>query len=131
MKFVYPVALWSLLSLAILIMVHFTRRRRNEATISSIYLWRLSESFMKKSAPVRKLKKAVLFSLQILSVLLACLLIAQPLILFPGADVNYVAVLDGSASMRIANAMGETRFSRAKDAIIDDISRLAWGSRAT
>lgn len=131
MKFVYPAGLWSLCGVLILIGVYLLRHKYDETIISSTYLWKLAERFSRKNASAQKLKKALLFALQLLSVAMACLMIAQPLIRLPGADTHYVAVLDGSASMQIADGAGTTRFSRAVETAIRDLSKLPWGSSVT
>ena len=131
MKFVYPAGLWSLAGVLVLLAVYLVRRKYDETTLSSTYLWKLAERFSKQNAPAQRIKRALLFAMQLVSVLLACLMIAQPLILLPGADTHLVAVLDGSSSMQIADSTGRTHFSRAVDALEQDVKNLPWGSRVT
>lgn len=128
MKFVYPGGLWAFASVLAVIAVCLIRRKYDEKAISSVYLWKLAERFSKRNTPAQRLKRALLLALQLLSVALACLLVAQPLIRMPGADVHYVAILDGSASMGIGDGDGVTRFHRAVDALERDIGALPWGS---
>ena len=113
MKFVYPAGLWALVGVLVVIGVSLLRRKYDEKTVSSTYLWKLAERFSRRNAPAQRLKRALLFALQLLSLVFACLMIARPLLRMPGADVHYVAVIDGSGSMQTAGAQGETRFERA------------------
>lgn len=131
MSFVYPAGLISLLGVGVLIFVVLLRRKHEETTLSSTYLWRLAQQYQKQSQTVQRLKKALVFVLELLCILLAALLIAQPVITLPGADTGYVAILDGSGSMRLTGADGKTRFARAQEAIFSDVDALPWGSRVT
>lgn len=131
MSFVYPAGLLALLGVGVLVLVALLRRKYEETTLSSTFLWRLAQRYQKQNQTVQRLKKALVFVLELLCVILAALLIAQPVITLPGADTGYVAILDGSGSMRIAGADGKTRFERAKEAILSDAQALPWGSRVT
>ena len=117
MSFVYPAGLWALLGVLALLAAHFIRRRYAQRTVPSAYLWRLSERFLMRMEPARRARRAILLALQVLCLVLCALLIAQPLVVMPGAQTAYVAVLDASGSMQITDAAGETRFARACRAI--------------
>jgi len=131
MSFVYPAGLLSLLGVGVLILVVLLRRKHEETTLSSTYLWRLALQVQKQNQTIQRLKKALVFVLELLCVILGALLIAQPVITLPGADTGYVAILDGSGSMRLTGADGKTRFARAQEAILRDVDALPWGSRVT
>lgn len=131
MSFVYPAGLLSLLGVGVLIAVVLLRRRHEETTLSSTYLWRLALQVQKQNQTVQRLKKALVFVLELLCVVIAALMIAQPVITLPGAGTGYVAILDGSGSMRLTGADGKTRFARAQEAILRDVEALPWGSRVT
>lgn len=131
MSFVYPAGLLSLLGVGVLILVVLLRRKHEETTLSSTYLWRLALQVQKQNQTIQRLKKALVFVLELLCVILGALLIAQPVITLPGADTGYVAILDGSGSMRLTGADGKTRFARAQEAILRDVEALPWGSRVT
>lgn len=130
MSFVYPAGLWALLGAAVLVLVCLLRRRYDVTLVSSTYLWRLSERFRRKKN-VRRLKRALLFLLQLACVLLAALLIAQPVIPLPGAGTDVAVILDASGSMRLADAQGQTRFARALSAVERDAAKLPWGASVT
>jgi len=131
MSFVYPAGLWALLGLAVLIAVCMARRHAEVTPVSSTYLWRLSDQHRRKNRHLRRLKRALYFLLHALEIVLAALLIAQPMITMPGSGVNVAVILDGSASMRMADAEGETRFARAVAAAERDMARLPWGASVT
>ncbi len=128
MKFVYPAGLWAFACLLVLAWVWLIRRKYDETPVSSLYLWQLAARFSRRNAPGQRLKRALLGALQWLSLVLACLAVAQPLIQMPGANLHYLAILDGSASMAIAGEGGVTRFDRAVAALKEDLEQLPWGS---
>ena len=128
MSFEYPGGLWSLLGVFVLIAVYLVRKKYDETKVASTYLWRLAQQMQKKRQRTQRLKRALLFVLQLFAVVFAGLLIAQPHMLLPGADTHYIAVIDGSGSMRIADTQGKTRFARALERIEHDAAALPWGS---
>lgn len=113
MKFVYPAGLWALAGVLVVAGVYLFRRKYEEKPVSSVYLWKLAQNFSKRNSPIQRLKRALVAALQLLSVAAACLMIAQPLIPVPGAQVHYAAIVDASASMQIADGQGVSRFQRA------------------
>ncbi len=128
MKFVYPAGLWALAGVLVVAGVYLFRRKYEEKPVSSVYLWKLAQNFSKRNSPIQRLKRALVAALQLLSVAAACLMIAQPLIPVPGAQVHYAAIVDASASMQIADGQGVSRFQRALAALEQDVARLPWGS---
>ena len=131
MSLTYPAGLLALLGIVVLALIWLIRKKYDLTVVSSTYLWRLSERFSRRSKTAQQFKRVMLFVLQAACVLLCALLIMQPLIPLPGADVHAVAVLDASGSMRIADGTGVTRFARAKEALRKDIEALPWGSAVT
>lgn len=131
MSFVYPAGLWALLGIGVLIAVCMVRRHSEMTPVSSTYLWRLSDQQRRKKRHLSKMKRALYFLLHVLEIALAALIIAQPMITMPGSGVDVAVILDGSASMRMADASGETRFVRAVSAVERDMSKLPWGASVT
>lgn len=125
----YPAGLWALLSIAVLVIIHLIRHKHEMTAVSSAFLWRLAQQYQKKNRARQRLKRMLLFALQLLAVAAGALMIAQPSVLLPGADTHYVAILDGSSSMQMADGQGQTRFLRACRAVEEDAGRLPWGSR--
>ena len=88
------------------------------STVSSTYIWRLSERFLKNRIPISKLRSLISLMLQILTVIILALTIAHPIIVLPNAANEYCIILDGSASMSIKQN-DKTRFELAKEEIDD------------
>ncbi len=131
MSFVYPAGLWSLLGLALLIIFCLTRRRSEVTTISSTYLWRLSDQHRRNNRYLRRIKRILFFLLQFSALLFAALLVAQPIVMLPDFGVDVAVILDASGSMNIADARGETRFARAVAAMESDMKKMPWGASVT
>ena len=131
MKFLHPGSLPLLSFIAVFLIVCVMKPRFQERTVTSLYLWKLSERFRKKQIPLQRLKRALLFLLQLCMLLLVIALAVKPQFMLRGSGQDYVAILDTSASMRTADADGDTRFERAQDALIDRISALPAGSAVT
>ena len=119
MRFLNPAGLWLLLGVPILIIIYLIKAQHEERQVSSTYIWKLSEKFMKKRLPIQRINKILLFILQMLMIIVVSLMIARPAI-SNGKSCEYIAILDGSASMRIADKNGKTRFEKA----VDDIEKL-------
>ena len=48
MTFLYPLGLLGLLGIPVLIVIYIIKSKYTEQTVSSTYLWKLSERFLKK-----------------------------------------------------------------------------------
>ena len=48
MRFLNPAGLWLLLGVPILIIIYLIKAHHEERQVSSTYIWKLSEKFMKK-----------------------------------------------------------------------------------
>lgn len=128
MRFLYPLGLLGLIGIPILIIVYIIKSKYTEITVSSTYIWRLSEKFLKRRNPLNKLTGIISLILQLLMVAVISLAIAHPIIILPGSANEYCFVLDGSASMRMTDADGNTRFENAKDEIEKVIDSASEGS---
>lgn len=131
MSFVYPAGLWALAGILILVAVCMVHRNSELTPVSSTYLWRLSDQSRKKNRHLRRLKRALYFLLHALEIALAALLVAQPLITMPGSGVDVAVIMDASASMRMTDAAGKTRFAHAAAAVERDMEKLPWGASVT
>ena len=128
MRFLYPLGLLGLIGIPILIIIYIIKNKHTEQTISSTYLWRLSEKFLKRKNPISKIKGLISLILQCLTVLLISFAIAHPVLVLKGQAHEYCFILDGSGSMQMAREDGTTRFDVAKDKIKDIISDAKNGS---
>ncbi len=130
MSFLQPLGLLGLIGVPIVIIIYILRSKYNEQTISSTYIWELSEKFLKRRNPLSGLTGLISLILQILTITVISLAIARPVFTLPGAANNYCFVLDASGSMNIEHGK-TTRFEAAKDEIIDIIKDAKDGSSYT
>lgn len=128
MTFTYPLGLLGLLGIPVLIIIYIIKSKYTEQTVSSTYLWRLSERFLKKKNPLSRLTGLISLILQILAVLAISLTIAHPVLTVSGAAQDLCFVLDGTGSMQMQHADGVTRFEAGKREIRDRIEDATDGS---
>lgn len=120
MKFLNPNGLWLLVGVPILIIIYLIKSRHEERSVSSTFIWKLSRRFMKKRLPLQRLRRIMLFVLQLCLIIIAAIMAAKPVII--GAESHdYIVILDASAGMQAVDSKGESRFDRA----IDEIEELA------
>lgn len=127
MSFLYPLGLLGLIGIPILIIIYIIKNKYTEQTVSSTYLWTLSEKFLKRRNPISKLAGIISLILQILTVTVVSFLIAHPIITLPDSAQEYCFILDGSGSMNIESGES-TRFDAAKDKISEMIDTSVDGS---
>lgn len=128
MRFLFPLGLLGLIGIPILIIVYIIKSKYAEITVSSTYIWRLSEKFLKRRNPLNKLTGIIGLILQLLMVAVISFAIAHPMITLPGSANEYCFVLDGSASMRMEDENGNVRFDLAKQEIEKVIDGAGEGS---
>ncbi len=122
MKFLYPLGLLGLIGIPILIFVYIIKNRYTEQTVSSTYMWTLSERFLKRRNPLSRITGLISLILQLLLVLCISMAVAHPLIVLPGQAKEYCFIVDGSGSMQ-TTLDGKSRLERAKEevnAVIDE-----------
>ncbi len=128
MSFVYPLGLLGLIGIPILIIIYIIKNKYTEQTIASVYIWKLSERFLKRKKPISKLQGLINLILQCLTIAAISLLIAQPSIVIKGGARDYCFILDASASMSSEYSSDETRFDHAKSTIKNYINSSNEGS---
>lgn len=140
MSFQYPYALFALLAIPVLIIIYILRNRYKEETAPSTYIWEISEKFLKKKNPLRKIEHLITLIVQILAIFFMSFTLAKPTITLKGQADNIVFVLDASASMNMYNAKTnaglsnenkKTRFVEAKEKIMETVNDAAKGSKFT
>ena len=52
MSFENPKGLWMLLGIPVLIFIHLVKSKHEDQPVSSTYLWKLAEKFMKQVLPM-------------------------------------------------------------------------------
>ena len=127
MSFMYPLGLLALIGIPIIILIYILRNKYNEQTVTSTYIWKLSDKFLKRRNPLSGLTGLIALLLQILTVAAIAFAIARPVFILPGAAYDYCFVLDVSSSMNMENGK-QTRFELAKDEITSVIKKSKDGS---
>lgn len=136
MSFQYPYALLVLLAVPVLILIYILRNRYKETTVSSTYLWELSQKFLKKRNPFHSRENLIALFVQILAISFMAVTLAHPVLSIKGKAQNRVFVLDGSASRnRVRQGDGydgkETKFEVAKQDILKKVNSAKKGSSFT
>ncbi|MDE6557596.1 MAG: BatA and WFA domain-containing protein [Clostridia bacterium] len=130
MRFLMPLGFLALLAIPVLILIYIIKSKYTEQTINSTYIWTLSEKFLKRRNPIRKITGIISLILQILAVVFIAIAIAHPVFTLPGRAQDYCFILDGSGSMNTVQN-GTSRFDLGKERIRDVISSAADGSTFT
>ncbi len=127
MSLTYPLGLLVLAAIPLLILIYIIKNKYTEKTVSSTYLWTLSEQFIKKRMPISRIVGILSLILQILAIIVIAFSISHPSFVLPRAAREYCFILDGSASMT-AEEGGTTRFEAGKDRIASMIEDSTKGS---
>ncbi len=134
MSFQYPFALFALLAIPILIVIYILRNRYKEETAPSTYLWELSEKFLKKRNPLRRIEHLLSLIVQILAIAGMSFALAKPQFVLKESADNIVFVLDNTASMQMTHGGEEdskTRFELAKEEILKVVDESVSGCKFT
>lgn len=127
MKFMYPLGLLGLIGIPVLIIIYLIKNKYTEQTVSSTYLWTLSERFLKRKKRVHPIAGLISLILQILAVASISMAIAHPIMVLPDQAKEVCFILDASASMNMQKD-GVTRLERGKDFIEEKINSSVDGS---
>ena len=132
MRFQNPAGLWLLLGIPVLVAIWLIRPQHENRRVSSSYIWRLSDRFMKRKLPLSFLERWLVFALQLLLVTGGAFLAARP-VLSEGSRADYLVILDASASMRTVadSGSGQTRYDAALAMIRDLAKETGRGSTVT
>ena len=93
MTFLNPAGLWLLLGIPLVILLYILKPPVKEKAVSSTFLWKLSEKFMKKKSPFRRFRRIFLLILQIVTVLTLSLIAAKPVFLRKDCT-DYILILE-------------------------------------
>jgi len=127
MSFNYPLGFLGLIGIPILIIIYLIKNRYVEQTVASVYLWELSEKFLKRKKRIKPFTGILSLILQITAVLAITLALVQPVFIIPDSAYDYCFILDGSGSMNFVSD-GKTRFEEGKDRIEEVIRESKGGS---
>ncbi len=131
MKLFSPYALWFLILIPILILMYILKQRYEERRVSSLYLWQQVIMDLDATSPFQRLKKNILFFLQLLILLLCIFALTNPFVWWKNNNYqNLVIVVDTSGSM---SSIGEkdTKLEEAKDKAEALINSLSYKSKIT
>ena len=131
MPFATPLALLGLLFVPAVIAMYLLRLRREETPVPSTLLWHRLVADVEANAPWQKLRRSLLFLLQLLLVVILVLLAARPFTERPaGLARDIVLVVDTSASMA-ATDVAPDRLTAAKAAAVEALRELPTGGKVS
>jgi hypothetical protein len=126
-----PLALLGLLFVPAVVAMYLLKLRREERLVPSTLLWQRLVADVEANAPWQRLRRSLLFLLQLLLVLILVLLAARPFIERPaGLARDIVLVVDTSASMA-ATDVAPNRLSAAKEAALNALRDLPAGGKVS
>ncbi len=133
MSLTYPYALFALIAIPIVILIYILKNKYRDETAPSTYLWELSEKFLKKRNPLRKMEHLLALIMQCLAIAGMAFALARPVFTVKDGADNIVFVVDGSASMSMKSSEDNTmtRFDMAKSQIVEVIRDANVGSQFT
>lgn len=106
--------LWGLLlllAIPVLILIYIIKRENRERAVSGTYLWHLSDRFLKKRLPIKRVSVFLTFLLQLIILSLFAVSAMQPALTI-GQLSGKIVVIDASASM-LTEQDGVSRFDAA------------------
>jgi hypothetical protein len=134
MPFISPLALLGLLFIPLVVAMYLLKLRRDERVVPSTILWTRLVADVEANAPWQKLRRSLLFLLQLLLVALVALLAARPFLERPaGLAQDLVLVVDVSASMGATDVApgASDRLEAAKQAAADALRDLPAGGKVS
>ncbi len=131
MIFTYPLCLLALLGIPAIIIIYIIKSQYTEQTVSTTYIWTLSEKFLKRRNPLSGLSGIIALILQLLMILLISLALVMPIFTLKDRANEYTFILDASSSMNMENGDGVSRFELGKGEIDELIEKAPNGSEFT
>jgi VWA domain-containing protein/aerotolerance regulator-like protein len=131
MPLITPLALFGLLFVPAVVAMYLLRLRREEAPVPSTLLWQRLVADVEANAPWQRLRRSLLFLLQLLLVVILVLLAARPFTERPaGLARDLVLIVDTSASMA-ATDLQPNRLAAAKEAALGALKDLPTGGKVS
>lgn len=131
MPLITPLALLGLLFVPAVVAMYLLKLRREQTIVPSTLLWQRLVADVEANAPWQRLRRSLLFLLQLLLVIILVLLAARPFIERPaGLARDIVLVVDTSASMG-ATDLSPNRLAAAKEAALDALRDLPSGGKVS
>ena len=117
----------------ILLVLYFLKLRRKEMPVASTLLWKKAIQDLQVNSPFQKLRRNLLFLLQLILLLLLCLALSRPISAYtPGVGHVSVILIDRSASMNATESAygGRSRLDEAKRQAKDLVDSMQRGATA-
>ncbi|HEY8990219.1 MAG TPA: VWA domain-containing protein [Candidatus Limnocylindrales bacterium] len=131
MPFASPLALLGLLFVPAVVAMYLLRLRRTETIVPSTLLWQRLAADVEANAPWQRLRRSLLFLLQLLLVIILALLAARPFVERPaGLARDIVLIVDTSASMG-ATDVAPDRLAAARAASLEALKDLPAGGKVS
>src|SRR3954467_14526002 len=131
MPFTSPLALLGLLFVPAVIDMYLLRLRRTDTVVPSTLLWQQLVADVEANAPWERLRRSLLFLIQVLLVVALALLAARPFMERPaGLARDLVVIIDTSASMS-ATDVPPNRLTAAKEAATEALRALPAGGKVS
>src|SRR3954447_1988154 len=131
MPFTSPLALLGLLFVPAVIAMYLLRLRRTDTVVPSTLLWQRLVADVEANAPRQRLRRSLLFLIQLLLVVALAVLAARPFMERPaGLARDLVVIVDTSASMS-ATDVSPDRLSAAKQAAAEALRDLPAGGKVS
>ena len=116
-----PAALWALLGLPAVLILHFLQSKNRTARVSTLFLLDYLQEDTRKGAILTRLRTGWQLWLQLLAVLLLTLLLVQPRVLKEESVQTVAVVVDSSSSMQAF----EAELSLAAQDLVDRMGKVA------
>ena len=131
MPFATPLALLGLLFVPAVVAMYLLKLRRTETVIPSTLLWQRLAADTEANAPWQKLRRSLLFLVQLLLVAALAVLAARPFVERPaGLARDLVLIIDTSASMSATDVQPD-RLGAAKEAALEALRDLPSGGKVS
>lgn len=125
MHFLFPAGAWGFVSLGVITALYLLKRRSETVQVSSLLLWQRALAEQQAMKPFQKLKKNILYFLQMALAILLTLALMRPAV-SGGVQGETVMIFDLSASMQ-----AEGRLEQAKERALNLIDGMKAGDRVT
>jgi Ca-activated chloride channel family protein len=131
MPFATPLALLALLFVPAVVAMYLLRLRRTRTIVPSTLLWQRLAADVEANAPWQRLRRSLLFLLQLLLVIILAFLAARPFLERPaGLARDIVLIVDTSASMA-ATDVAPDRLGAARAAALEALKDLPAGGKVS
>jgi hypothetical protein len=120
---------WVLVFVPALVALYFLKLKRRDVAISSTYLWKRCVEDLHVNSLFQRLRRSLLFFLQLAALCLLILAVWQPRCdTVAEGGRNLIVLIDQSASLR-AKESGGTRLERARELALELVDGLRPGDR--